>query len=121
LYTKAVALLPSQRSYFVVWKQFLCYIFRVLAYKLSQRLRIYNLAFRSKEIQQINYILSLIADLQQESPDKQPTDNIESNLKEEIDEEEEVEYVRGYTEREQSKCRQWVRLSLNSMESQEDS
>jgi hypothetical protein len=29
--------------------------------------------------------------------------------------------VRGYTEREQSKCRQWVRLSLNSIESQEDS
>jgi hypothetical protein len=32
-----------------------------------------------------------------------------------------LDNVRGYTEREQSKFRQWVRLSLNSMESQEDS
>ena len=29
--------------------------------------------------------------------------------------------VRGCTEREQSKYRQWVRLSLNSIKSQEDS
>ena len=27
--------------------------------------------------------------------------------------------VRGYTEREQSKCRQWVKLSLNSIASLE--
>ena len=30
-----------------------------------------------------------------------------------------VSNVRGYTEREQSKCRQWVKLSLNSIASLE--
>ena len=42
-------------------------------------------------------------------------------LKEEAEAGDLEQGVRGCTEREQSKYRQWVRLSLNSIKSQEDS
>jgi len=59
-YPKAVDVLHTQAAYFALWKQFLCYVFRVLAIRPSQRKRIYGLQLQPDEVRMMEHILSLL-------------------------------------------------------------
>lgn len=58
--------LPSQHSYISVWKQFICYIFRVAACSPRERKQINNVKFRPEEVQMIDHILALLEDMEED-------------------------------------------------------
>ncbi|KAH8593096.1 hypothetical protein B0O99DRAFT_463012, partial [Bisporella sp. PMI_857] len=87
-YPKAITLLlakSSQISYFTVWKQFLCNIFRVFVCEPLQRKQIYNLKFHAKEVKMTKHILSLVQELEGKELEDQESNNeaIESGESEE--------------------------------------
>jgi len=59
-YPKSVDILPGRSGYYTICKQFLCYVFRVLATRPSRRRRIYGLRLRPNEVQMMEHILSLL-------------------------------------------------------------
>jgi hypothetical protein len=95
-YPKAVTLLPaksSRTSYLLIWKQFLCYIFRVFACSLLRREELYNLKFQSKEIQMMNHILGLVEEMRDSDiePEELELEDKEPESEESEDEESEDE------------------------------
>jgi hypothetical protein len=94
----AFHLVLSQKKNTSSWKQFISYVFRVLACKPRYCKQIYNLQFRPREIQMMEYILSLLeeGDDGQEEDDEEndeEEDEEESNDEKEDNEEEEEEVV----------------------------
>jgi hypothetical protein len=92
----AFHLVSSQKRYISSWKQFICYIFRVLACKPLYRKQIYNLQFRPKEIQMMNYILSLLEEEdivfeKEKKEDDEEEDDEEDDDEEDDDEEDDDE------------------------------
>lgn len=59
-------MLATPERYISLWKQFICYIFRVLQRKPQQRREIYNLRFQSGEVKMMQYISTLVHQIQQE-------------------------------------------------------
>lgn len=68
-YPKAMNVLPARSGYYNLWKQFLCYVFRVLALRPSQRRRIYNVRFQPGEVQMMVHVLSLLDEIEGCQPD----------------------------------------------------
>ncbi|KAH7231067.1 hypothetical protein BKA59DRAFT_488774, partial [Fusarium tricinctum] len=56
--------IPTFKKYLVVWKRFICFVFRILQYPSRQHKEVYNVRLGSNEIEMMQHILYLVGQLQ---------------------------------------------------------
>ncbi|SPJ88776.1 uncharacterized protein FTOL_12670 [Fusarium torulosum] len=56
--------IPTFKKYLVIWKSFICFVFRILQYPSRQHKEVYNVRLGSNEIEMMQHILYLVGQLQ---------------------------------------------------------